>query len=175
MIRRVLSIIMAQLGWFAVAMLAARGQSTAAALAGVPVLLINATLSGHFTSTLRFGVLAALLGPIADLALVHAGMLSLNTPLLAGVWMPPWWSVLWGMFATAVPFGFSFLKGRPVLAATLGAIAAPFSYFAGAGLGAISLGRSPILSLILVALIWAIAMPLLVRWGAHTTEEVPRG
>lgn len=172
MIKRVLSIVVAQVGWFAVAILAAHGHSVAAALAGLPVIVINAMLSGRVMTTVRFAAFAALLGPIADLGLVSAGLLTLHTSLLAGVWMPPWWWVLWGMFASAVPYGFAFLQGRLLLAAVLGATAAPFSYYAGAGLGAISLGASPVLSLTLVAVIWAIAMPLLVVLGAPRPKQL---
>ena len=62
----------------------------------------------------------------------------------------------------------SWLKGRFVLAAVLGAITGPLSYLAGVKLGAAQWGDET-QALVLIGIIYAFAMPLLFWWA----EKVP--
>jgi hypothetical protein len=66
----------------------------------------------------------------------------------------------------------SWLKGRFVLAAVLGAITGPLSYFAGVELGAAQWGDET-QALVLLGIIWAIAMPLLFWWAGKVPANRP--
>ena len=79
---------------------------------------------------------------------------------------PVWLLALWAMFATALRGPLAWLSGRYVLSALLGAVFAAPNYFAGARLGAVVINPSGCYSVLVLALSWAAAMPLLV-WLAH--------
>ena len=52
------------------------------------------------------------------------------------------------------------MRGRWALAALMGAVGGPLSYLAGSRLGAMSF-EEPVSALLALAVIWAVAMPLL--------------
>ena len=167
MIRRVAPFLLSQAGWVAVATLAARGRGASAALCAAGVALVIVLLSGRRGRTAIFAAGAAALGPLADVPLVRAGLISLREPLLLGVLMPLWWWGLWAMFAAALPASFGWLRGRPALSALLGAAGGPPAYLAGAGLGAIALHPATWPSLLAIAAVWAVLMPLAVAASSH--------
>jgi len=168
-VTRPLSFVLAQVGWLAVATLAAADRPAAAALAAAPVILLNVILAPDREAAALLVAVAALLGPALDRVLVALGLLHLRQDPL---WMPAWWCALWAMFASSVPAGLSFLHRRPRLAAAIGAVFAPLSYAAGARLGAIGLGEPRAASFAAIAAEWGVALPLLV--AASVRLDRPR-
>jgi len=87
---------------------------------------------------------------------------------------PPWILGLWALFATTLNVSLNWLKGRWLVAALLGGIAGPLSYWAGARLGAVVLVE-PVPALVALSIGWAILMPLLMALarrydGIHGTR-----
>ena len=112
--------------------------------------------------------------PAAELALVAASCaigLTAETVVVATghvaypsgqpvAWLPPYWLVaLWGEFAIALNVTLRWLRGRPLLAAVLGAILGPLSFIGGARLGAARFVDATA-ALATLAVLWAIIMPL---------------
>jgi hypothetical protein len=64
------------------------------------------------------------------------------------------------LFATTLNLSLGWLKGRPALAALLGAVGGPLAYFAGHRLGGIEL-PDPAVALLVQGLGWSVLMPLL--------------
>ncbi len=88
---------------------------------------------------------------------------------------PYWMALLWVNFALIVEQGLSFLRGRPVLAAALGAIGGPMAYMAGVRLELLELTAPPVVALGVIALTWALAMPLMLhflRGPAQRADEL---
>jgi hypothetical protein len=79
-------------------------------------------------------------------------------PLLA----PAWIVAMWALFATAINSSLKWLHGRYGLAVLLGAVFGPLSYRAGVALGAASFPLGEWTSLAALAIIWGIAMPMLI-------------
>ena len=76
-------------------------------------------------------------------------------------WLAPYWIVaLWALLATAPNVTLRWLKGRPLLAALLGAICGPASFLAGVRLGGASFVDAKS-ALVTLALSWAVLMPAL--------------
>ncbi|HSC63272.1 MAG TPA: DUF2878 domain-containing protein [Caldimonas sp.] len=76
-------------------------------------------------------------------------------------WLAPYWiAALWALLATAPNVTLRWLKGRPLLAALLGAICGPASFLAGVRLGGASF-VDPAAALVMLALTWAVLMPAL--------------
>lgn len=80
-----------------------------------------------------------------------------------GAWISPLWMVsLWVAFATTLHTSLHWLLGKYGLAALLGAIGGPLSYYSGAQLGALRLNPDSTFSFIVMALAWGVAMPALI-------------
>jgi hypothetical protein len=82
---------------------------------------------------------------------------------------PLWMIVLWSSFALSLNHSMAFLHGRPLVAALLGAIGAPFAYWAaGSGWNALVLGTPVWRTVAIVGAVWFVLMPLLaglsLRW-----------
>lgn len=175
MTTRLLSIVAAQLGWVAVVLSAAQQRELLAVLCGVPPVLLIALLAPDRQQVVRFAIVGAVLGPSLDWLLVRGRLLTLNTPLLGGVWMPFWWWVLWGLFCASVPHGYRFLYDRLPVAALLGVTFGPVSYLAGARLGAITIpAATRNWSLLAIAVLWGLAFPALVAWARRTGDRSNR-
>ena len=97
-----------------------------------------------------------------DLLLWQLGVLGFNA------W-PLWLLGLWVGFVWTLPHGLGWLaRWHPAQQALLGAVSGPFAYLVGARLGGVTLPLGPWLSGALLALIWALLLPLLMglirRW-----------
>lgn len=68
---------------------------------------------------------------------------------------------MWLLFATLPNISLRWLAGRPALAALLGALGGPSAYYGGVALGAARFSEPIWQPLVLLAINWAIAMPLI--------------
>lgn len=153
-----------QVGWFACVLGAAHGLpwlGTSVALAVVGWHLWRAP-RGRVEARLLLA--AVLIGSAFDAAMQATGSLVfVNGHWLAGLG-PHWMTGLWALFATNLNVVLRWLKGRWMLCALLGAVAGPLSFVGGSRLGAATLAE-PTLALGLLALGWALMLPLLVWLG----------
>ena len=116
--------------------------------------------------------------------LLDSGLLRLNVMAFPDVtriapeaalsaWLvPPWIVTLWVSVGTMLRTTLAWLRGRPALAAALGFVGGPFSFWSGTRLGAteLPLGWG---SLALLGLEYAIVMPLLLRLAYPPCTERP--
>lgn len=162
MTRVIFNLAASEAGWLACVSGAANGMPWIGPLVVLGLVAIHLRLSRRPGPEFRLIVSAVLIGLVADSLLVFSGLVSYS----AGIWVeglaPYWILAMWALFATTMNVSMKWLRGRQTLAALLGAIGGPLAYLAGEKLGAISLNQ-PVLALVALAVIWAIAMPLLVR------------
>lgn len=105
---------------------------------------------------------AVVLGAACDAALIRVGALAFHgSPALPPLWM----MALWAGFAATLDQSLGWLRGRPVLAALVGALSGPLAYRAGASLGALVLPPPAAQGLVAIAIAWGLALPLLERVG----------
>ena len=140
------------------------------------LLAITAFLAYEAGARRRAGVLVpavvvGVLGFAVDNAYVASGLLEFRDPAFALA--PYWMALLWVNFALIVEHGLVFLQGRPVVAAVLGAFGGPSAYYAGVKLGLIQLTSPPVVALGIIALTWALAMPLLMHYLRGPTARDP--
>ena len=83
-----------------------------------------------------------------------------------------WMVTLWLGFAATLRHALGWIRGRYLLGAILGAVAGPLAYWSGSKLGAVVLTQTGS-SLLMVALEWAVAMPLLLLLVARLEREEP--
>ena len=150
-----------QLGWFACVLSAANGRPWLGVLAVAVIAVSHIRMAEHRVHEAQLLVLAMVLGLVFDSLLVSSGWVRYPSGMLFAGIAPYWIVAMWALFSTTLNVSMSWLKGSLVLASVMGAVFGPLSYLAGQRLGAIEL-VDPLSSMILLAIIWALVMPLLV-------------
>ncbi len=134
-------------------------------------------VAGHLSMSRTHGADAALvfiaagLGYGLDSALVLTGLLGFPEPARFGGPSTLWMVGLWVAFAVTVLHALRWLIGRPIVAAVFGLVGGPIAYAAGSGLGAISLGERPPVTLAAVGIGYAIVVPALAELGSRLTRS----
>jgi hypothetical protein len=165
--------------WFLVVAAAARGDVWLGVWLYAAVIAVHLALlvprgerRGEFVFVLAVGAV----GLVLDTALHAVG--ATNYPPSSAAWpyivVPPWIISLWAGFATMVRHSLAWLRGRHLLAALLGAVGGPLSYFGGSRMGAVAHADSELFTYGLLALEYALVTPLLVAWAprARVTRTV---
>ena len=115
----------------------------------------------------RLIVLFLVLGIVIDGSLFRWSVFTSETDTWTTQGIPPLWLLcLWISVATLFAHSLVFLQKRYWLAAGFGLIGPTMSYFAGAKMAGITLAQPIWQSLLLVAAIWAMILPLGV-WLTH--------
>ncbi len=150
-----------QVGWFSSVIGAAREMPWL----GPVVLLVVAAI--HLRQArrpeLELGLIIAcgVLGLCFDSILVASGWVAYPSGYFATSFAPYWIVTMWMLFATTLNQSMGWLKGRPLLAAVLGAVAGPMSYLAGQKLGGMEF-VVPAYAVAFLAVGWAVVMPIIV-------------
>ena len=103
-------------------------------------------------------------GFVIDSIFAQCGLMDFATWLPWPGLSPVWMVMLWTSYALALNHSLAFLQPRPWLALALGGVGAPLAYWAaGSGWHALTFGARPVLTFVLIAVVWAALMPLLAR------------
>jgi len=121
---------------------------------------------------LKLIIFAMALGTLCDSALLATGWLSYSVGQPLQLLAPYWIIAMWAMFATTLRESLAWLLRSAGLAAVFGALLAPFAYWAGSRMGALSLDQ-PIPALLAIAGAWAAAMPLLIVAARRLSPPQP--
>jgi hypothetical protein len=122
-------------------------------------------------------------GFLIESALVITGLIRFSAPWPVEMLAPAWIVALWMAFGASLPsFADKLGVHRLKIAATLGAVAGPLAYLAGARLGALQLVGSVSLSLLAISAVWAAVMAGLVALrasfhrlaGGHDRDRRPQ-
>jgi hypothetical protein len=164
-----------QAGWFACVLGAANNHAWLGSAAVGAVLLLHLATTHDPRGELALALVCAGLGFLLELVMVNTGVAQYAAPAPVA-WLPPGWIVaMWVLFATALNVSLSWLHGRAILAALLGAFAAPMSYYAGARMGGMTLALPLWGSFLVIAALWAVAMPVLVSVAARIAGRAASG
>jgi len=166
--RNILIAIIFQIGWFACVFGGAKTVELPIALAvALTMLACNIWLKRQeLAQELRLVAAVTVIGFVIETINLAAGVFTLKHPGSYPWLCPVWFLLLWALFATLLRGPFKWMAGRYWLSAILGAIFAAPNYYAGANLGAVEFHSNLIFSFALLAIIWALAMPLMV-WLAR--------
>ena len=107
--------------------------------------------------------IAGMVGLVVDTIFIQTHLLAYAEPLPFAAVAPYWILGMWINFALTLNGSMRWLHGRYWLAAALGAIGGPLAYAAGVKLGAAVLLAGDVVVYGVLAVAWAIAVPLLVR------------
>lgn len=154
--------------WFAAVLGAARGAVWLGVLALLPYLFWMLWRERDWARLASRWLAAGALGSLADCGLAALGLLAYpTTPAAWPAWLvPPFIASLWIAFATLPHVSLAWLAPRPGLAVALGALGGPLSFAAGVRTGAVGYGDSVLATNAALAVEYAFATPLLLRWLA---------
>ena len=143
-----------QLGFQACWWLCAAGANRGAVIA-LSLVLLHLYFHPRRRQELAIVLLCGACGIAADAMLVGLGLLAFDQAAALPFWLP----VLWMAFAATLNQSLSFLRKRLGLAAVLGAIAGPFSYWIGMKLGRLSFPISEVSAIVALGLVWSLLLP----------------
>ena len=165
-----------QAGWFACVLGAAGDRQNLGAAVAVALALMHLALTARPRVEMRLMLAAVAVGLVVDTFHGWVGVLDFrgHEP---GSLAPAWIVVLWLQFATVLHYCMSWLSRRYLLASAVGLFGAPLAFLGGERLGAATFGEPRGLSVALVAVSWAVALPILVRladrWPVDRRYRVP--
>lgn len=144
-----------QLGWFACVLGAQRPWLL---LVAVACLLVHLLWMAPTRGEWRLVALTMLAGWLLDSALLNLGLFDFG----AGAPVAPLWlALLWALFATTLRHCLAWTARPWWRASLLGVVGGPLSYLAGAELAGVGLPWGLLPSLLVLAGVWAVVMPLL--------------
>jgi hypothetical protein len=157
-----------QTGWFACVLGGATGRPWLGAATGLALVLVHLALVEHRADEARFVALAALAGTAIDSAQQAAGTVAFPSGHYVAWLCPVWLTALWAQFATLPSHSLAWLAGRPIVSAFLGAAGGPLAFLAGERLGAVAFPLGRAVGCGVLAVVWAVAFPLLLRLAARS-------
>lgn len=163
-----LNVVAFQIGWFACVLGGAWSWPWLGVLVTAAIVALHIHRAPQPRAEAMLIGLSGLLGFGADSLLTGMGLLRFPSGQFHAHFAPYWMIAMWMLFATTLNVSLRWLKSRLGLASLLGMIAGPLAYYGGAKLGAVAFGE-PLASLIAVAGVWTLAMPVLLviasRWN----------
>jgi len=172
---KILNVLLYQAGWFACVIGAAQGYWLAGPCVALLLVAAHLLLVPATASELKLLACSGLIGFALDSLHQWSGTLD-----FAGAWpdgrlAPFWIVVMWVQFATMIHYALSWLSGKYLLSAVLGAIGGPLAYWGGVRIGAADFPPSLWFSLAALGVGWAVAMPALVWLGDRFVSPTRTG
>jgi hypothetical protein len=157
--KKILNLIFFQGLWF-VAVIGASNDNNWYPLIGLVVFIAcNHFLSDFARADNLLVGIAILTGLVVETAFLQIGLFSYNGGEPWTNIAPIWILVLWANFALTMNGCLRWLQGRYLLAAVLGTLGGPLSYFGGIKLGAAAAGTSMPVVLLVIAALYAVVTP----------------
>jgi hypothetical protein len=160
-ISKIINVILYELGWGCCVLGAAWGYPLIGGGLALVLVLVHLWLAGDCRQEVRLMLVAVLLGLLIDSGQQALGLFRFKPDGL-GLVLPLWVFVIWAQFATLFRYALSWLSSRYLLAVLFGAIGGPLAYAGGVQLGAADFGPRPLFTMTVLAVIWALVVPLLV-------------
>lgn len=158
-------------GWFACALGAASGSPWLGPLVVLLYLALYIPTSEKPREELKFVLIVVAVGLVVDGAKKGSGLIDYASPVPNLDWLAPLWILgMWALFATAIKGALSWLQTRLALAALAGMVFGPLSYLGGVGLGAISFNYPRTPTILILASVWGLAVPML-AWLARRLDH----
>ncbi|WP_077037613.1 DUF2878 domain-containing protein [Pelomonas sp. KK5] len=160
----VLSLLAFQGAWLACVLGAARGTPSFGLAMVALVWGVHLVSSSARCQVIVLTCVATVFGLLWDTAMLRGGVVAYASPGPLPQWAPGWILALWILFATLLQETLHWLHGRWLLAALLGGVGGPLSYWSAVHLGA---GDFPDLpqALGVLAIGWAIMTPVLTEFA----------
>lgn len=154
-----------QAGWFACVFGAAWGWPWEGAAVGAALLGIHLALSARRADETRLALLSGLVGIVVESIQIGLGTLIYDRGVFVSGLPPGWLIVVWMQFATTLRFSLGWLNSKWWAPVLFGAIGGPLAYGIADGLDVVQLHPATWPSVLSLAALWSIAVPLAVAAG----------
>lgn len=157
------NLISVNIGWLACITGAAHGYHWLGMVV-VPILFVIHITAIQRRKILKIFIVAmatTAIGFLTDTTLIIIGTVEPNRWLMPAPFTTVWDLMIWANFSLTLNASLRFLQKRPLVAAFLGTICAPGTYYAGDRLGALNFSEPVFSSLLWVGAVWLFAMPCL--------------
>lgn len=171
---KLLNVTIYQAGWFCCVLGAGWGFPISGALIALLLAGLHLLLAVSRKNEALLMLAACLLGILVDSLQQGLGLFTFTRDPAWPLWLPLWVFVIWAQFATLFHYALHWLSGRYLLAAIFGLVGGPLAYWAGIRMGAATFGDNPILTVVTLAVVWALVTPLLCRLSALIDKEEGR-
>jgi Protein of unknown function (DUF2878) len=172
MMRIAINVAVFYVAWFAAVLAAARGWALEATLASIAVVVIHLMLESNRRRELAVIAMAGLAGIIVETTMVQSGLAVYAAEGPVPGFAPAWLVGMWMAFGTMFNVSLNWMKSRLWLAVLFAAIGGPVSYYAGMKMGGMTIAEPLWTSLGLLAVMWAIAFPLLLVYARRHDAAV---
>ena len=153
-IKLLINYLIFQIGWFVCVI----GGNQSALLFTLFALSIHLLWIGSWRQEKQLLVICLLLGSAIDSFLGNLQILQFSGDSRL---LPGWLACLWVLFGTTLRHSLDWSRQHKSLGAILGLIGGPASYYAGSKLTDVSLAEPLWQTLLILAVIWALVLPLL--------------
>ncbi|MGO0305825.1 DUF2878 domain-containing protein [Endozoicomonas acroporae] len=171
-IKLIANYLLFQLGWFACVL----GGDQIALAAAVIVLFIHLLWIGNWHKEKQILALTLLLGCAIDSFLGNLEILKFNSQLDdAGRILPLWLACLWLIFATTLRHSLDWSRTNKLYGAILGFFGGPLSYLAGSKISDVTLAQPLWQTLLILAIIWAVVIPMLQSFSQAWLNKAKSG
>jgi len=171
MAKLVINVVGFYVGWFACVLGAAHGYGWLGAAAFGALLLLHLSLQRAWKTELLVAAITAGLGLVLESALIAAGVYTPQRLVLPAPLADVWLIALWGNFALLLNVALRGLQARLALAGILGAFGGPAAFYSGERLAALALHRPLWLSMLALAAVWALAVPVLLCFASRLSRS----
>lgn len=174
MLKKLLNFVFFQSAWFAFAIFGGRdGLSSAVIWSALIVFFLHGLLSENRGRDFLLIGLFLIAGFFIESLMLHFQIYSSVASVdMIFHWAPLWLVLMWGLFATLLPLSMRWLSKRYGLASLLGAFFGPLSYFGAERMQIICIDE-PTKAIIVLALLWAVAMPLSIWMCDQLMQRMP--
>jgi len=157
----IINLVMFQIVWFVTVIGAAQGNLWYGIAGLTSFIILHHFLSATARTDFQLVGIAIVVGMIIETTIIRNGVLDYANEIYSAQFAPIWILILWANLALTLNGCLRWLQGRYLLAAMLGALGAPLSYFGGIKLGAATSNTSMIIVFGIIAVIYALITPLL--------------
>ncbi len=158
--------------WFAAVLAAAKGWGLVSTGASLAVVALHLMLESNRRRELAVIAMAAIAGIIVETIMVRSGLAIYAADGPIDGLAPAWLVAMWMAFATLINVSLNWMKSKLWLAVLFAGIGAPVSYYGGMKMGAMIMTDPVWISLGTLAIMWAIAFPLLLVFARRTDADV---
>lgn len=163
LVKNIWNVISVDIGWGACVLGAAWNHHWLGMIVVLLLLIIHIAVIEQNKIRIVFIVafMTVVTGFLADTLLILLGIVEPNRWVMPPPFTAIWDLMIWVNFSLTLDRALRFLQKKPLLAAILGAMIAPPTYYAAGRLGALRFSEPSYLGLIWVGVIWFFVMPWL--------------
>ena len=160
--KKLLNIIGFQFSWWGCVLGVKYGAIYLGPILMVIFLIIHFHYFSYKNNEIKLVILFGIIGTMIDSSMAYAGILRYSgTYTSTTIIAPLWITAMWCGFSATVNHSLFWLRNRYFASTFLGAVAGPLSYIAGVKFGAIQFNTSFIIALVIIALFYALTVPLI--------------